>query len=484
MGRVVDVEINKVNALITLGSMYRNAADAVKEYVSNALDEWAMARREGTVEGPCKVTFKLTRNFIAIDYNSPGMDEEGFENALKHVVDSPKSTQDTPQIGNLGIGLWAFNQVGSEAIFYSKRSRTSPTFKVILRRNSAEAEFGAPEPGRSRREPGMTIVIAGLILDPTKRFGPLSPPRLKHSLADRFDAYLRSGQLEITIECGKEKLQVEPMHLDLPEIGAEYREVSLPHDPSKTFRTQFWFDPTGNGRVSIRHTGVVIVDDLRSLAEYNLGDTIYTSGLIKGFIDSDFLKPLPARAQFKEDDDLVTLLYALQELAPKLEQDITIFQEEAENERRQSLVRRATTIAREIFSREEFLSLELIEGLNRVYHRGNGANSPSGRPTPKSSGNGASDKQPSRNYRSIIRHIAFKDDPHRRSRLSDGTIEINTNNPDFLALANVPRSHQIAYLTMILGKEIIAYNDASGMTDEALEKMVAYGTKVIERVWR
>ena len=54
MGRTVGVEINKANALITLGSMYRNAADAIKEYVSNALDEWAKAKTESKNQDQCK----------------------------------------------------------------------------------------------------------------------------------------------------------------------------------------------------------------------------------------------------------------------------------------------------------------------------------------------------------------------------------------------------------------------------------------------
>ena len=54
MEKIVDVQINKANALITLGSMYRSAADAIKEYVSNALDEWAIARSEGRGEEQCR----------------------------------------------------------------------------------------------------------------------------------------------------------------------------------------------------------------------------------------------------------------------------------------------------------------------------------------------------------------------------------------------------------------------------------------------
>ena len=112
MEKIVDVEINKTNALITLGSMYRSSADAIKEYVSNALDEWAIARSEGRGEDQCRVVFTLEKKSITIDYNAPGMDAEGFENALRHVADSAKRDAGVPQIGRLGIGLWAFNQVG------------------------------------------------------------------------------------------------------------------------------------------------------------------------------------------------------------------------------------------------------------------------------------------------------------------------------------------------------------------------------------
>ena len=262
MGRVVDVEINAAKALITLGSMYRNAADAIKEYVSNALDEWAKVRQEEGAGGQCKVRFTLTKNSITIDYNAPGMDEAGFEDALKHVVDSRKEGLDIPQIGRLGIGLWAFNQVGDRATFYSKRSPDTPTIKVVLTRNSSEAEFFDPDPGEEREIPGMTIEITGLFQDPTRRYGPVSQARLKHVLADRFDVYLRTGQLKITIRCGKVESEVEPIKLDLPEIGIKFRDLSLATDRSKVFSTRFWFDPSGNGRVSIRHTGVVVIDDL------------------------------------------------------------------------------------------------------------------------------------------------------------------------------------------------------------------------------
>ena len=342
MEKIVDVEINKANALITLGSMYRSAADAIKEYVSNALDEWAMARSRGAPDQQCWVSFTLEKKAITIDYNAPGMDADSFETALRHVVDSAKRDSAVPQIGRLGIGLWAFNQVGTRATFLSKRSLDSSTIKVVLSRDSAEARFLALDPSEERSTPGMTITITGLFQDPTRRYGPLSQARLKHVLADRFDTYLRTGQLKITVKSGSNETEVTPVQLDLPEIGIKFQESHITNEPDKTFTTRFWFDPSGQGRVSMRHTGVVVVEDIRELFDFDLSGNILISGLIKGYIDADFLSPLPARGQFLEDDNLAKLLDALKAIGEELDTEITGFRDEAETERLQALFRRAT----------------------------------------------------------------------------------------------------------------------------------------------
>ena len=489
MEKIVDVEINKANALITLGSMYRSAADAIKEYVSNALDEWAMARSRGAPDQQCRVSFTLEKKAITIGYNAPGMDADSFEIALRHVVDSAKRDSAVPQIGRLGIGLWAFNQVGTQATFLSKRSPDSPTIKVVLSRDSAEARFLTPDPSEERSSPGMTITITGLFQDPTRRYGPLSQARLKHVLADRFDTYLRTGQLKITVKTGNSATEVTPVQLDLPEVGARFQDSHIPNEPDKTFTTRFWFDPSGQGRVSMRHTGVVVIEDIRELFDFELSGSILISGLIKGYVDADFLSPLPARGQFLEDDNLAKLLDALKAIGQELDTEVTGFRDEAETERLQALFRRATRVAREIFSQEEFMDLELIDGLRRISrangdsHLPNGSES-NGHETNGHQQNGASGGRTRSARRPIIRRSDFGGDVRHRSRLNDGAIEININNPDFLALSRVPRSHQVAYVAMLLGKEIIAYNDSSRASDEALEKMAAYGTRVLSNVLR
>ena len=243
----------------------------------------------------------------------------------------------------------------------------------------------------------------------------------------------------------------------------------------------------------MRHTGVVIIKDIRELYEYEMKGSILVSGLIKGFVDAEFLSPLPARAQFFEDESLTKLLDSLQEIGVELDKEITGFRDEADNARVQALFGRATRLAREIFSQEEFLDLELIDGLRRVSNSNGEAHAVNGDSAKKPETNGheanghrenGGNGHSRRAARDIIRRSDFGGDVRHRSRLNDGAIEININNPDFLALSRVPRSHQVAYVAMLLGKEIIAYNDSSRASDEALERMAAYGTRVLSQVWK
>ena len=52
------------------------------------------------------------------------------------------------QIGQLGIGMFSFIQIGKKCTFYSKKNDSTETIKVTLRDGSDEAEF---ETARKKR---------------------------------------------------------------------------------------------------------------------------------------------------------------------------------------------------------------------------------------------------------------------------------------------------------------------------------------------
>jgi hypothetical protein len=344
--------------LTYLGELYGRPDNAIKEYISNALDEW-IKREKGEMEGPCEVSYLLEKEKITIEYNSPGMDEKEFEAALDRVGDSIKRESTIRQIGKLGIGIFAFNQVGSTCTFYSKKAKRAPTIKVVLTSNSDDYDIDTAIKRESRANPGMTIVITRLHQDPTKPRGPLAPGSLRRFFAEQFDSDLREGNLKVTINCDG----VEPPEINLPKVGEAFKEVHLSTDWQRKFNCQFWFDPSGKSRVSIRHMGVSIIRDLKTYPAYGLEESTYASGSLKGYIDADFLKPLPARTSFEENQDWIQFLAELEKNLPLLEAEIEELRKKEEEKRLTEVQKKAIELARDILKGEEFEDLELLEGL-------------------------------------------------------------------------------------------------------------------------
>ena len=283
-------------------------------------------------------------------------------------------------------------------------------------------------------------------------------------------------------------MQVAPIGAKLPSIGQQFKDVPLPGDSTRKFRSQFWYDPNGSSKVAITSMGVVVLEDVGTFAEHGLANTVYTSGFLKGIIEADFIKPLPARGHFLEDSAWAEFISTLQSIAPQLEKDMESARSSVDLVRQGRLLRMAQRIVQELLREEDFQELQLIEGLTRVSANHQPSSSNGKRSNGASRGRGSNGHDKRRSQRSntrpvFIRDAPFYDAPHHHSRLKDGAIEINTTNPDFLALSSVPTSQQVAYLTFLLGKEIIALNDATGLSDEPLERMLTYGLRAVRKIW-
>jgi hypothetical protein len=409
--------------LTYLGRLYGTPANAIKEYISNALDEWIKARETGEAEGPCEVSYHLEKSRIVIEYNSPGMDAKEFEAALNRVADSLKRELTVPQIGELGIGIFAFNQVGSACSFFSKKTRGAPTIKIMLTSNSDEYEIETARKMESRPEPGMTIVISRLHQDPTKPRGSLAPQLLRRAFAEKFDSYLREGKLKVTINCLDEVFEVQPVEISLPPIGEAFKEVHLSTDWPKKFTCQFWFDPSGKSHVSIRHTGVSIIEDLSTYPAYGLEESIYAGGFLKGYIDADFLTPLPSRTSFEENQEWLHFLVELDKIRPSLEAEIEELLREEEQKRLTEVQKKAIDIARNILEQEQFKDLELLPGFRKtrgaIVHPG--LSHKSGKSTAERS---KKPGEPSHlgGFRINYKEERFEDGPSRHSEFVSGTV--------------------------------------------------------------
>jgi HSP90 family molecular chaperone len=185
MAQRIPIHLNVANALQWLGTLYRNPADALKEHVSNAIDEHLKARLAGAAHDRCDVKFTLDRRSVTIDYPY-GMSRAEFESALQRVADSAKRTGSAKTIGRLGIGIFSFQQLGRKCTFYSRQTMLADTLRMVLKEGSDEAS-AETAPARDRlAEPGIRVVISDLKFDPTRSRGPLAPDTLRRSLAERF----------------------------------------------------------------------------------------------------------------------------------------------------------------------------------------------------------------------------------------------------------------------------------------------------------
>ena len=269
MTRQVSIKINVGGALLWLGTIYRNPADAIKEHISNAIDEHLKAQHDGRAEEHCEVVFTLDKQSVTIEYPY-GMDQREFETALHRVADSAKKASDVGQIGRLGIGIFSFQQIGRKCTFLSRKNANADTIRVTLREGSDQAEFDSALKREALKEPGIRIQITELKIDPTRARGPLSPERLQRAFAEKFDGYLRMGWLRIQIRCGSRTYDVAPLPIDLPRVAEGLEKISLPAEPEKTVGLNLYFDPSGKGVVAIRHMGVAVVEAIKALPAYGL----------------------------------------------------------------------------------------------------------------------------------------------------------------------------------------------------------------------
>lgn len=565
----VPIKLHTASALRWLGSLYRNPADAIKEHVSNAIDEHLEAKNTGRALQVCKVTFTLEKDKVMVEYPY-GMSEEEFKDALQRVADSAKRTLNIRQIGQLGIGIFSFLQIGKKCTFLSKKSKDYETIKVTLREGSDDAEFEPAIKRESLPSPGIKIIISELLFDPSKPRGPLSSEKLQKLFAEKFDPYLKDRSLEIVIRSKGASYNVKPLKIELPRVGESYKNWPLTKDRTKRFNLELYFDSSGKGIVSIRHMGVTIVDDFKTLSAYGLEESVYTKGDMKGFIDADFLKPLPARTGFEENEDWISLLDELDRLRPSIEAEVENLKQEEAEKKLTEIQRKAIELAREILDTEEFKDLELLEGFGRKppeprlppngfdfvpssirIEPGETSTLPLKAFVPKvvpdnslvklnitdsscvelktinillkasesdkdcvvtahvsfegkskttvpatltaTTGNlkaiahiRVSEPEQKREPKSpgvqkegpriTYEEIPFEDGPSKHSRYISKKIQINELNKDYIREVKMAKSEQVnlAYATLMIGKETIAYNDKSGNADDYLEKILSF----------
>lgn len=372
--------------------------------------------------------------------------------------------------------------MGRKCTFFSRKAVNTETIRVTLKEGMGEAEFETALKRDALNEPGIRIIISELKFDPTKPRGPLASEKLSKVFAEKFDVHLKYGRLRVDIKSGGKTYHVKPLKVDLPRIAKGLHDLHLAGDSGKRVVLDLYFDPSGKGTVAIRHMGVLVVEDLRQLSAYGLEESIYAGGSVKGFIDADFLKPLPARTGFDENQEWISFLDLLDKQRPQIEAEVEELKEKEREKSLSEIQKRAIELAREILDLDEFKDLELPGGLVKPRQ-----------PTEKErtlspgTSSGERSKEPGeqrepRGLRINYEEKTFEDGSSRHSRFLGGVVQANTLNPDYVQeMANAEES-RLAYATLIIGKETIAYNDKSRASDDFLEKLLGFYFKLKTRI--
>jgi Histidine kinase-, DNA gyrase B-, and HSP90-like ATPase len=483
MAQRIPIQLHVANALQWLGTLYRSPTDALKEHVSNAIDEHVKARLDGTAHDRCHVTFTVDRRHVVVEYPY-GMSRAEFESALQRVANSAKRAGTVRTVGRLGIGIFSFQQIGRRCTFYSRKTMAGETLRVVLKEGSDEASVETAPARESLHQPGLRVVISELKLDPTRPRGPLAADVLRRYLADKFDAYLREGWLSIEIGTGVGRFPVTPARITLPRLLAVLRDLPLARDPLKRVRLDVYFDPSGRGRVAIRHQGVTIVDSLAAIGAYGLEDSPWAQGFVRGVLDADFLTPLPARSGFDENDDWIGLLDLLDRYLPTLEAELEGHLAAHRARQASEIGERALRLARDILDLDEFRDLALPGGLAK-----RGRPEPPVRQTRSNRSRRSRAAEPAvapgdtrspRGRRIKYEEVPFEAGSTAHSRFVQGVVQANTLHPDFLDAARSTDS-RLAYAALMIGKESIAYNDRTGTAGEFLEKLLDFYFKLQSR---
>ena len=260
--------------------------------------------------------------------------------------------------------------------------------------------------------------------------------------------------------------------------------LSLTGNRSKRVRLELYFDPSGKGRVVIRHAGVPVVEHIATASAYGLEESVYANGFVHGFVDAEFLTPLPSRTAFEENDDWLALVDLLDRYRPTLEAEVETHLATHRQKQAADIEKRALRIARDILDLDEFRDLALPGGLAKR-----------GRPAPaepprsermrKTARRNTAPKDPGerpspRGHRIRYEEVPFESGSRAHSRFSAGAVQANTLHPDYHHAARRADS-RLAYAAVLIGKETIAFNDRSGSAGDFLEKLLDFSFKLQAR---
>lgn len=482
------IELHKGNALAYLGGLYKNQREAAKEYISNAIDGWFSAN--GTAGPQCIVDIHFTPSSIRIESSGyPGMNDVDFDQAMLNVAQSLKVGALTRQVGERGIGLFAFQQFANKAIFWSKKQAGGPTWRFELRKGIADYDWQQAIRRESLGDPGVVVELSELTRSPLTNGAALHPNLLYEFLQEMYAVDLREDRLHLSLHWKGRIVQVPPPAINLEQV-APWLEAGgyVPvHGP---VTGELYFEPSGTGRVSIRHKGVVIVRSVGELEPLweGFSTSVLCTGYLEGAFDADFLTPLATRNQFEENGAWLAFGDWLQSNAPLIAEEVQDRIDTMELQRLDQVEAEARRLAGKALRSPMLRSLQLLGGTrpnrnrSRKEQEGQLPLEPTKTPkVPREPRTIPPTEEIDRSAGMAIRLLERPFPPAKRSLHSEydgeGRIIINTQHAHYKRFVGKGQTRtEIWYEAMLIGKETVGYNFDSAT--DALERLTAFTCEI------
>ncbi|MFL5800118.1 MAG: hypothetical protein ACJ77A_19575 [Actinomycetota bacterium] len=285
---------NLGKAVLVTGQAYQDPKDALNEFVSNAADEYAEAVLRGS-----RIRIVLRRRsrypLVAIDDMGNGMDADRLRQVARNLFNSAKAS-DPRTIGEKAIGILAFQQLGGRCDIVTRPVGSPQTLALRLERGSARAELDLNERRRAREAPGTTVYLSDL--DP-EVLRVLTLRKVVDYLRRRRGHALASGDYEIEVIEGRHSEMVtaeEPdgVRLDIPSRSTLWGRME--------FRIHVAARPDRRRRVAVvGRGGTTIIDDIAEIEEFD--HTPWSSDQVSGLIAFEALQQTAGRRAILRDRD-------------------------------------------------------------------------------------------------------------------------------------------------------------------------------------
>jgi hypothetical protein len=485
---------NLAKAVLVTGQAYQDPKDALNEFVSNAADEYAEAGRRGEL-----IRVVLRRKgrhpVIAIDDTGRGMDPTRLRQVARSLFESAKEGDDRT-LGEKAIGILAFQQLGGQCDIVTRPEGDDRSYALRLLRGQRDAQLDLNERRRARQVPGTTVYLSQLDPDVLRV---LTQRKLVDYLRNRRGPALARGDYAIEVIEGRHSELVTPERPDGIKL-----EIPPRHTLWGRIDFALYVAPADEKRrrvAVVGRAGTTIIDDICELEEFDAPP--WSSDQIAGQVAFEALQQTTGRRAILRDREAFPVFVdALRSIEPAVTQTL----ERIARTLDEQTADRLNDVVRRIFARV----LKELADLDNPMRTALGSDPGEGAlfaPARGLSGNGLTPRhggecdadqpdlgsltpppvaprdepvepnpeaRPDQRRSRALPSLAPDPDPSEaRSRFDPeiGVVFYNDHHADYL-LVKDDEAVLLDYLSALVAKEYVVYNNPRAAGEELAEEMV------------